>query len=96
MTLDYKFGHAGAKLTPEYLKSIDNPTGAALTVGAIKRLSDASAAAKEALRESNAAFAKKAAVIMQKLDALRRDLDALEKRHAPPRPAVTPAPGGRW
>jgi hypothetical protein len=85
MDNDFKFGHSGTKATPEWIKSIDRPTGPELTMGNIRRLSAHAAETDE---------------IVAKIDSMLADLelrlDALEKRYAPPPVVVTPAPQGRW
>jgi hypothetical protein len=89
MTLDFKFGSAAGRLTPEYLKSIgEPPRGAVLTVGSIGKISDACA-------DMRAKMDSHVAKLSQTLRDLNHRLDALEKRFAPP-PVVTPAPQGRW
>jgi hypothetical protein len=44
---DYKFGHDAARASPEYLRSIGEPIGAAITTGNIGKLATAAAEARQ-------------------------------------------------
>jgi hypothetical protein len=66
--MDYKFGSAAGKLTPEYLKSIEPPSDA-LSVGA---LSDAAADLRDRLAKFNANLADLNARV-ERIEGQRRD-----------------------
>jgi hypothetical protein len=87
LDLDYEFGSGAGRLTPEYLRSIDRPTGAELTIGAVGRLAEATADMRDK-------FAKQEAKLSQALRDLSYRLDVLEQRFAPPL-VIAPA-NGRW
>jgi hypothetical protein len=74
MVADFKFGHTGARATPEYIRSLgeaDTHTGAILTVGAIGKLASANARDRDALAKMGDA-----------LSDLAARLDRLEKQHS--------------
>jgi hypothetical protein len=55
---------------------------------------DAAEAVSEAVRKANAAFNAKADAMLAKIEDLRKQVDELEQRFAPP-PVIRPA-NGRW